>query len=524
MRVCFIAAILVTLASTPAFAQETGVNNGRLAMRQPPPDPDITAPALPRDQLPPEPTVRPKHPVRAVLLTSLALGLNVAWYWWDADFNSPDWDLRWDVESWKKKTITFEAVRLDANRFSTNAGSHTEGGTIIYLIGRGSGLGVGSSTLLALGESVVWEYVGEFYEKPSINDMINNPLGGLAVGESFHQLSDFFARGSDNFVNDTLAMIFSPFAAVNAWVDGQRPRRALEHDRLGFPSDVYHHFLLFAGAASARWSDSTQRTESRLGLRTHINTVPGYGRPTPRAGFFGAGRVTRIDAEMALGDPGMTGALLATRVALLGYHTQDLHRDLNGKVFGTNLVLSLVNSFDYSNRRRPGLQLDQIASFGVVAPTVDITHRRGRFESALHLEAVPDLAMVTSMAADAYRARSGTEGLKSVLAQYGYYYGYGASLGAQLALRFQGFELGGDLRWERFGSIEGLDRFQERLTRDFHQVDTRSRSLVWLNVQPLAGFAGLGLSLENTNRSSGMGDVWVSRAERRATLTLNFGL
>src|SRR5688572_27583292 len=187
MRPCLLAAIIVTLASSSALAQTSDVNDTRPPPLRPPPatNPGISAAGPPLDQRPAEESVRRSHPVRAVLETTLALGLNVAWYWWDADFNSPDWDLRWDWESWKKKAITFEAVRLDANRFSTNAGSHTEGGTLIYLIGRGSGLGVTNSTLLALGEIVVWEYVGEFYEKPSINDMLNNPLGGLAVGEPF---------------------------------------------------------------------------------------------------------------------------------------------------------------------------------------------------------------------------------------------------------------------------------------------------------------------------------------------------
>jgi hypothetical protein len=524
MRVLSVAAIVLTLAAPRALAQTSDLSQpGPPAYLPPPSNPDISAAGAPRD-LPEPPSVRRSHPVRAVLETTLALGLNIAWYWWDADFNSPDWDLRWDRESWKKKTITFEAVRLDANRFSTNAGSHTEGGTLIYLIGRGNGLGVGNSTLLALGEIVVWEYVGEFYEKPSINDMINNPLGGLAVGEPFQQLSEFFGRGSDNGVNPTLAAIFSPVAYANGWADGHRLRRAPEVDRLGLPRDVYHRFAFSAGASTSRWSDATERTESRLGLRTHLNTVRGYGKAMPRSGFFGAGRVTTIDTELDLGEDGMTGALFATRVAMLGHHAQDLHRDEDGEVVGTNLLLSLFNSFDYSNRRRPALQLDQIASFGVLAPTIDLSHRRGAMEAALHLEAVPELAMVTSIAADAYRSRSGYEGLKSSVAQYGYYYAYGAGLGGQLVLRFHTLELGGDLRWQTFGSIEGLDRFQERLTRDFHQVDKRARQLVWLSVRPLGGFADLGLSLESTSRSGTMADVRVSQSERRATLTLTFGL
>jgi hypothetical protein len=520
MRASFLVAIAVTLASPCAVAQTNDVEGAPL------PAPDNASAGIRRSgELDYEPTenVHRSHPVRAVLETTLAFGLNVAAYWWDSDFNSPDWDLHWDRESWKKKAITFEAVRLDANRFSTNAGSHTEGGTIVYLIGRGNGLGVGSSTLLSLGEVVVWEYIGEFYEKPSINDMVNNPLGGLAVGEPFYQLSEFFSRGADNGINQILAGIFSPLSPANGWADNQRPRRAGQMDRLGLPRDVWHRFDLYSGVTNARFSDRTQRVESELGLRTQINTVRGYGRPLSRSAFFGAAKVTRIDAAAAFGSDGNTGALFATRVGLAGYHAQNLHLD-GDEIAGSNLLLTLTNSFDYSNRRRPGLQLDQIASFGVVGPVLDLSHRRGPLEGALHLEALPELAMVTSLAADAYRTRSGTEGLKSELAQYGYYYAYGAALGGQLALRFHILETGVDLRWERFGSIEGLDRFQERLTRDFHQRDGRSRAMLWLSVRPLRSFADLGASLERTARSGTMADVRATSVERRGTLTLSFRL
>jgi hypothetical protein len=504
MRGLGVVAIVLILAAAPVRAQETGLA-------------ESGAPPIPAE------APRRSHPIKAVLEAALALGINIAWYWWDADFNSPDWDLRWDWPSWKKK-LTFEAVRLDSNRLATNAGSHTEGGTIIYLIGRGNGLGVGGATLLSFGEVLIWEYIGEFYEKPSINDMVNNPLGGMAVGEPFYQLSQFFGHGSPNVVNESLAAIFSPMSAVNGFADRQWAHRAPDVDRLGLPRDIWHRFDLYAGLASAHWSDHTERAESVLGLRTEINTVPGFGRPYPRAGFFGAARLTSIDAGMALGREGMTGALFATHVALGGYHLQNLHRDDDDEIAGSSLLLTLTNTFDYSNRRRPNLNLDQIATFGVVGPTVELSHRHGPLGAQLRLEALPDLAMVTSLPAEAYRARYGTEGLKTELAEHDYYYGYGFTLGAQLAFQYRTFEAGGDVRWERFASIEGLDRFQEKLTRDIHQHDERSRALLWMSVRPIPGLAEIGVSVEHSDRSGELAGVEVSRSERRASLTLGFTL
>jgi hypothetical protein len=483
-----------------------------------PPAPDVTDPGA--FELDPTPRHR-SHPVRALLETTFALTFNWAWYNWDSGFNAPDFELRWDRDSWYRKAVTFEAVRLDSNRFSTNAGSHTEGGTLIYLIGRGNGLSAGASTALSFGEVVLWEYLAEYQEKPSINDMLTNPLGGFAVGEPFFQLSEFFARGADNGVNSTLAAIFSPLTSANDWADGRRHARNGDTDRLGLPRDVTHRFDLYGGMASARWEeDHSARTETLLGLRTEINTVPGFGAPSRRAGLFGAGRITRLDAGLVLDGNGMTGALFGTRVSLGGYHWQHLWRDDEERVRGNSMLVGLFNSFEYTARDRPNLPFDQIASFGLVGPTLDLAHRRGSLQGQLRLEALPELAMVTALAGDRYKERSGTEGIKTTLAQRGYYYAYGATLGSQLALRYRAVAGGADVRWERFESIDARDRYQERLTRNFHLDDGRLRSLVWLGVRPGASHADLGVTLERTARTGTIEDLTAESIEHRATLTL----
>lgn len=490
-----------------------------LLAAEPAPSPDLLDPGAPELDSTPRHT---SHPVRAVLEAGFALTFNWAWYRWDSDFNAPDFELRWDRESWRRKAVTFEAVRLDSNRFSTNAGSHTEGGTLVYLIGRGNGLSAGASTALSFGEVVLWEYLAEYQEKPSLNDLLNNPLGGLAVGEPFFQLSEFFARGADNGVNRTLSAIFSPLTPANDWLDGRRRRPHGNTDALGLSRDVSHWFGLYGGLASARWEeDRSARTETLLGLRTELNTIPGYGFPHRRAGLFGAGRITRLDAELMLDGQGLTGARFGTRVALGGYHWQDLTRDEADELRGHSLVAGLFNSFEYTGRDRPALPYDQIASFGLLGPTMDLQHWRGPLHGQLRLEALPQLAMVTSLAGDRFKERSGTEGIKTVLAQRGYYYAYGAALGSQLSLRYHAVAGGLDVRWDRFESIDARDRYQERLTRDFHLVDGRLRSTVWLGVRPLGSYADVGVALERTARSGTIEDLTAGSVEHRATFTLS---
>jgi hypothetical protein len=458
---------------------------------------------------------RPRYPLRALLETALFMGGNTAYYWWNKDFNAPDWEMGWDRESWRKKLITFEGVRFDANYFSTNAGSHTEAGTIVYLIGRGNGLDPGWSFLLSTGEVFAWEYLSEFREKVSINDLYTNALGGLAVGEPFFQLSEVFAQGADNGVNRAVALLFSPLSNLNGWGDR---RRAGNVDALGLPRDIWHRFDLRVGLGNTHWANELTWTETLLGATSEINTVHGYGRAGVRSGFFGPGRITEIDLDFAISDPGLSAASFATRVALGGYHRQAVSGE-GTLLRGHSLVLSLVNTFEYTRRSRPSASLDQIATFGVFGPTAELLHRRGELEARLRVEAIPNLAMVSSLASERYQQLFGTEGIKSVLAQRGYYFGYGVGVGAELAARYRVWEAGIASRWERFGSIEGLDRYQERVTNDFHLVDGRLASAIWLSVRPLQGYGQIGVCVEGGRRFGTIEDLTTTVEERRAALT-----
>jgi hypothetical protein len=416
-----------------------------------------------------------------------------------------------------------QVVRFDDNRFAVNAGSHTAGGTVIYLIGRGNGLGIAASTLLSLGEVLLWEFVAEFHEKPSINDMVTNPLSALAVGEPFFALSEYFARGGTNGANQILSTVFSPFSTLSRGIDYQGWPHSGNLDRFGFARDVWHRFDLYTGLASVHWTGAADRSEVVFGGSAAIDTLPSLGATTASAGFFGPARITQLSGGLALGGVGMTGALFATRVSIIGYHAQALHLDDLEQLTGQRLLVTLTNSFEFSARHRPELPFDQIGSFGILGPTLEVAQRRGDLGAVLHLEALPDLAMVTSLAGDLYRQRFGIEGTKSVFARRNYYYAYGVTVGGQLTARYRSLAAGLQGSWERFASIEGVDRFQEQVTRDFHLVDGRRRaggSLSWRPFSP----AEVGVALEWTRRFGTIGALTASTLERRALVTLGLTL
>src|SRR5205814_2529703 len=68
-----------------------------------------------------------KHRLRSSIEIVGGLGVSLVWYWRSLDFNSKDWDLKWDAESWRRK-LNFDAVRFDPT-LSTPTPSRTRGPT-----------------------------------------------------------------------------------------------------------------------------------------------------------------------------------------------------------------------------------------------------------------------------------------------------------------------------------------------------------------------------------------------------------
>jgi Domain of unknown function (DUF3943) len=66
---------------------------------------------------------------------------------------------------------------------------------LYYLVARTNTLSIPASLLFAIAGSTLWELVGEFKEKVSINDMIVIPFAGMAIGEVFVQLGGFLTEG-----------------------------------------------------------------------------------------------------------------------------------------------------------------------------------------------------------------------------------------------------------------------------------------------------------------------------------------
>ncbi|MDI3284537.1 DUF3943 domain-containing protein [Polyangium sp. 15x6] len=409
------------------------------------------------------------------------LGYGFTDYWAHMSDNSVDWELSWSAPSFYKKVWTLEAVRFDTNKFETNTYSHPAAGTMTYLAARGAGLGAGESFLFSFGGSLVWEYLGEYREKVSLNDIVLTPQGGFALGESLHQLGLFFERGEDNTANNVLALVFSPFRYLHRRLDHGYVARAKTLDDLGLPADAWHRFDVFVGVSAETGKDGLRLSQRRIGVSTEIIDVPEYDHPGELTKSLDPGAVTSIRLVGSVDDQGVEQLDFITRVLLGGVYDQKIVPDGHGGRRGYAIFAGPSTAFNYAKHRQEGMEEDKLGVANALGATVDLTLHHGKARARASVDAYGDFGAVHSMAASAYIRTRGDEGLKTVVADKRYYFALGATVRPTLALSYRRFELGAQLTYDFFESIEGLDRYQERVANDVHLRDQRSSERVWLS-------------------------------------------
>jgi hypothetical protein len=519
-----------TRAAEPPAADPTATDPSVVPPAPPPPVPPAPLPSASTTGAPtlaPPPLLsRPpsveRHPYRALAEITALLAGGAVWYWWDADFNAPDWELAWDRPSWKSKLITFDAVRFDENLFDTNARSHPRAGLGYYLVARGNNLTLAESFLVSTASSVFWEYVVEFRERPSINDMILTPLAGMSLGEPLFRFGEFFSRGASTVINHTLGTTLSPISALNDYLGDESPGPAAELDVNGLPADNVHRFALGASLASAVFDERDRRSETAFQVDGELTNIAGYARPGAFLRRVRGGDFTQMGMRLSLAGGEAVAFDVGSRVSLAGMSRQNVRPDGLLGMRGLGGWLALGSAFEYSMRRRPGVQRDELVIANILGPMSEVLLPRGELRLRLRTQAFLNFGMIHSLAYERALGHQQLVGAKTVLASRGYYYAYGLTATSQAVARYKAFELAIEGRVDRFRSIQGLDRNQERVTNDFQLFDRRTRGRAWFTLHPPRGLTEISVELEWIRRTGTMPGYIENLVERRGQLTLAF--
>ncbi len=472
----------------------------------------------------------PKNWRRAMLELGGFLVYSTVRYWLEYHTWIEDWQYELTCEDQYRRFLTTEAIRFDSNAYVVNW-THAWGGALYYELARTNNLTWVESLAVTFGASLFYEYVSEWREVISVNDMIVTTSGGYTVGEPFFQLSSYF-RHQKSPVRRFLSWI-NPFLKLNNWLDRKKPGSR------AYSNPGWHDFVLSAGWRRSSGAGRNTLDTGFVAIETQMILTPEYGRPgTVRKTLRDTSlSELAIDVALAQRPPGeehlRTGLdeeiNFSTRVVGLATFRQKI--DELGR--GYALSLGLGSALTYV-RKRPTLYdsrnalvrldpppatptdfRDKMTVAHLFGPVVDWT----RFARGLKIRAVADayldFAMMNAYAFNAFSAVYPIDGMKSTLTYYGYHYALGGSVSGRVDLDWRNLSLRGLVSAHVWDSVEGLDRFQADLLDDGNVVDTRVRFLLKAGWRVPKVPIRLYFALEGIHRWGKMRDVDAGGQETR---------
>ncbi len=173
-------------------------------------------------------------------------------------------------------------------------------------------------------------------------------------------------------------------------------------------------------------------------------------------------------------------------------------------------------------RERPTRYTDKFSTLHLIGPAFDWTGYAGRFSARVGVDATIDFGMVNSLAYNDYTALHDPWGVKTTLHNWGYYYSLGYTLGGRLDVRRGAVRVEAGARYQRFRSIQGLDRFQDQVLDDSLLRDSRFTYHAGLALALPRSPLFLSLSLEGIDRWGRFHEV--SRKNRELRFFFKLGL
>ena len=147
-----------------------------------------------------------------------------------AAVNGVTWFYNWHVQRWDWANVGTRSwwanlrggFTWDDDAFGANQAAHPYHGSLYFNAARASGYGFWGSTPYVAAGSLSWELLTENV-RPSLNDLINTTLGGIALGEVSYRISALLASNRGSATGRQLgAFVVSPLSQAQSLIHGQR--------------------------------------------------------------------------------------------------------------------------------------------------------------------------------------------------------------------------------------------------------------------------------------------------------------
>jgi len=420
---------------------------------------------------------------RAVLEFAAAMAAGQVWYN-AAHRDIKPWQYHWTWKDQSERLFNLHTWRFDSNCYFLNW-THGPVGAATYALARSNYLNRLESALFTLAGSLYWESIAEWASGVSLNDHAFTILGGIPIGEAWHNLGEYFLSRS-GLVNGIIGYL-NPLLKFNRWLD----RKAVPPIPRP-PEPGWHDFRLsFGGWTHPSPGPGRSGLNAYAGIDAQLLGIPDAEKP---------GRV-RLTPETTLFSQASFDLVTAGgRVEEIGFFFRSVYwgsfwKSIGPDLDGSRFYIGLGSAFRFFKQRSAAfydsndvvvkdierLRLDEPRDFRdkfsavhALGPVFDLTVREGPFRARATADAYLDFALVNALALNDYSRTHPIAGAKTTLVYYGYYYAWGGSLALHVDIEYGPWEARAFFRGHAWGSIEGRDHFQAEVTDDYHLTDART--------------------------------------------------
>jgi hypothetical protein len=459
-------------------------------------------------------------------------------YWIRQDVMKEDWEYQFTWEDQKKRFLFVDGMRFDSNTFQFNW-THSGAGSMYYNYGRANNLNPFESFLYTFAASYFWEFVIEFKEVVSINDMIATPIGGVSIGEALFQLGRYVRSKRPTIINRLGRFLSNPVLSIYDFWDRKRVK-----NQFAFKEDVWSDCRFYTGARFDTIFPGTTNTYLNFGIKTQLNLLPDYGEPGEVNRFVNKVVFTQFDLGGTTGSEGMVEFDIFAKTVLFGYFDQDIRTvDRPGSSgddrVGYSFFLGAATAFDTYKQIPANIPVnedgpdtnqyeyrtDKYTIINLIGPMLDLSLYYKDFRMRLSADVFGDFSLIHSHAFKRYSELYEFGQTKSTLENHGYYYALGFTLSSMLQFNFSNLELKGKVKYHYFDSIEGLDRFQKDLKDedDFDLKDHRFNYNISLGYRIPSTGIQLVLGLEQRDRRGYIGEFSRHSNEKRSYFQVRLG-
>jgi len=464
-----------------------------------------------------------------------------------------DWQYQFNWEDQKKRFFLFEANKFDSNPFRTNW-THGIGGAVYFNMARYHRLNLFESVLFETATSMAWEYFTEWREVVSVNDNFFSGLGGLPIGEPFFQLGKYLLSRK-GIVNQIAGYIINPVFGISDLFGGKKWRSNFREDYFSSPDFI---LSLSNENFSFRNKSTTGGNRFRMNIGTEFLKIPGFGKPGKNKVKmnFASTFYSEINFGLSTGNDGIDEHRFSTKIIYFGSWIQRIDENKAGKKRGYSLYYGLSSAFNLYKKKSleeydsgqyhynfsetgeddqseghdvqdaPELPVnftDKMAIINLIGPSAHITLYSSPFKFEIDTDAYFDFGLVNSFAVNNYSKDHDIfeDRIKTTLAYYGYYYAFGYTLNMNAGLTIGNFSLNGRVRYQKHASIQGLDRFQDRINNDEKAYDSRSVLSGSLRYRIPGSRISFSLTMDKIGRKGTLEDIIVKENETRIISSVN---